>query len=48
LNLSALGDRDSCLAQALGQLVPYALERTQVEHTRLRGALGGRLDATHP
>ena len=48
MNLSALGDRDPCLAQALGQFVPYALERAQVEHTRLRGALGGRLDATHP
>jgi hypothetical protein len=34
--------------QALRQLVPYALQRTQVEHTRLRGALGGRLNATHP
>jgi hypothetical protein len=48
LNLSALGDSDACLSQALGQLVPYALERTQVEHPRLRGTLGGRLDAAHP
>ena len=48
MNLSALGDGDACLAQTLRQLVSYALERTQVEHARLRGALGGRLNATHP
>lgn len=47
LNLSALRDRHPCLAQALCQLVPCALERPQIEHPRLGGALGGRMDAAH-